>query len=420
MNGKNRQNPKSTGSSLVLVVLGVLILIIMGGGLLNLQLQGQLLGIRTGSEIKARAAADAGLEKAVFSMNQILSAKAWSNDVLPWVTDESLPNCDATFGYKIVARSLSGPKSEFRISSIGKSGRTSRTVSAVVGLKSLFDSAILVQDRISLMPNTLVAAYNSADPTDTDLDLKIGTISVEADRIPLGPGTVIDGDVFVGVGGNPKTVIGAGGTITGEKYALTEEVEFPVINPPVLPDMGTGLDAKGSTITLKPSSSGTYTNITLAQAAGTSGILEITGGEVRLHITGDVDLGQGCELIIDPDSSLILYVDGDISADNSGGLNNEAGDVKDFQIYATGSGTQVLDIKAKSKIFGTIYAPQADISIYAGSEICGAIVGKSVTFKSGCTFYYDEALKDVTVFDEGVRFVVKRWLGPITVEADNK
>ncbi len=417
MNGKNRHNPKSTGSSLVLVLLGVVMLIIVGGGLLNLGLQGQLLGIRTGSEIKARAAADAGLEKAVFSMNQILIAKAWSNDTLPWVADEALPNCDATFGYKIVARSLSGQKSEFTISSIGKSGRTSRTVSAIVGLKSLFDSAILVQDRISLMPNSLVAAYNSADPTDTDLDLKIGTISVEPDRIPLGPGTVIDGDVFVGVGGNPQTVIGAGGTITGEKYALTEEIDFPVITPPPLPDMGTGLDAKGSTITLKPSSSGKYTNITLAQAAGLNGILEITGGEVKLHITGNVDLGQGCELIIDPDSSLILYVDGDISADNSSGLNNQAGDVKDFQIYGTGGTAQVFDIKAKSTIFGTIYAPQADISIYPGSEICGAIVGESVTFKSGCTFYYDEALRDVTVYDEGVRFEVKRWLGPTTVEA---
>ena len=93
---------------------------------------------------------------------------------------------------------------------------------------------------------------------------------------------------------------------------------------------------------------------------------------------------------------------------------------KQIKVLIVDDDTQVLDIKAKSKIFGTIYAPQADISIYPGSEICGAIVGKSVTFKSGCTFYYDEALRDVTVFDEGVRFVVKRWLGPITVEADNK
>jgi len=40
----------------------------------------------------------------------------------------------------------------------------------------------------------------------------------------------------------------------------------------------------------------------------------------------------------------------------------------------------------------------------------GAIVGKSVTFKSGGKFYYDEALRDnVSIDDEGARFIVKRW-----------
>jgi hypothetical protein len=32
-----------------------------------------------------------------------------------------------------------------------------------------------------------------------------------------------------------------------------------------------------------------------------------------------------------------------------------------------------------------------------------------VVFKSGCNFYYDEALKDASVNDEGVRLVIERW-----------
>jgi len=230
-----------------------------------------------------------------------------------------------------------------------------------------------------------------------------------ADRIPLGPGTVVDGDVFVGVGGDPKTVIGAGGTITGEKYALPTEPEFPVITAPALPDMGTSLYAKGATLTIGPADSGKYTGVTLAQGSSSSGVVEISGGDVVLHITGNIDLGTGCEFIVRPGSSLTLYVDGNIYTANSAGFSNENTDIAKLQLYATGGSEQIFDLKAKSKIFGVVYAPDVDISAYPSTELHGSITGNSVTMKSGCTFYYDEALRNGSLYNEGVRVVVKRW-----------
>jgi hypothetical protein len=138
-------------------------------------------------------------------------------------------------------------------------------------------------------------------------------------------------------------------------------------------------------------------------------MLEIQGGDVELHITGNIDLGNGCEIIVRPDSSLTLYVDGNISADNSAGFNNQAGNVKDFQLYATGTDEQEFCLKAKSSIFGTIYAPDVEITLYPSAEMRGAIVGENVTFKSGSTFYYDEALRNVSIDEVGARFIVKRW-----------
>lgn len=259
------------------------------------------------------------------------------------------------------------------------------------------------------MPNGLVAGYNSADAGDTDIDVRIGTTSTLADSIPLGPGTVVDGDVFVGVGGDPAVVIGAGGTINGEKYALPQEIEFPVMTPPALPDMGTPLDARGETITILPAQSGTYSGITLAQAGGNDGILEISGGDVVLHITGNIDLGTGCELVVRPGSSLTIYVDGDIYGSSSSGFNNEAGNVSDFTLYATGGSEQTFELKAKSSMFGAVYAPNVDITLYPSSEMHGSIIGNKVIFKSGSVFYYDEALRIVNPNDEGVRFVIDRW-----------
>jgi hypothetical protein len=393
------------GSALLLVVFAVVVLMVMGTGLLEVGLKSRIFAIRTAQGMEARCAADAGLTKAIYGMNAQLKTKAWSDASPPYVVNEALPNCSATFSYNTSMKT----KNTSMVRSVGNSGPAVKTVYAVLRLKGLFDDAIVVRDRLSLMPNTLVSGYNSSDPLDTEFDVGIGTLSTLPDRIPLGPGTVVDGDVFVGVGGDPGVVIGAGGTITGSKYALSEEIELPVIKPPVLPDMGTSLDAKGATVTILPAQSARYSGVDLAAAGGKPGILEIQGGNVALHITGDMSLGTGCELIVRPGSSLKLYVDGDIVGKNSTGFNNEAGNVQDFTLYATGTSEQTFELKAKSNVFGAIYAPNANIELYPSSEMYGAIVANNVIFKSGGNFYYDEALRNVSTKDEGVQFIMKYW-----------
>ncbi len=383
-----------------LVVMAIIFLTLISMALLSLSLQARISAIRTAQGIQARWAADAGLIKAIIDMNNRLTAKTWSDTSKPTVTKEVLFQSDQSFSYQI-DKDHSGT---YTVTSTGMTGPVIKQVHATVGLKGLFDNALLVKDRISLMPNTLVAGYNSEDAFDTDFDIKIGTTSTADGRIPIGPGTVIEGDAFVGVGGDPDKVIGAGGTITGKKFSLQEEIDFPVITPPSLPNTSTALSANSTTITINPTKSGTYTGINLS-----SGILEVQGGDVELYISGNIDMGNGCEIIVRPGSSLTLYVDGNINADNSNGFNNQAGNIKDFQLFATGT-EQVFNIKAKSSIFGTIYAPDVDINLYPNTEMRGAIVGKNITFKSGGSFYYDEALRDnVSIDDVGARFIVKRW-----------
>jgi hypothetical protein len=415
---------KRRAAATPLAVLAVVLLLMMGVGLLGLGMNNRMYSTRNAQEIQARCAADSGLTKAIFELNKSLKTNpadvaaamgktnSPSSPALQATTSEVLPYCEASFSYKTTAASvfaILGVQS-LTIESIGQCGSATAKVYALAGLKGLFDSAILVRDRISLMPNTLVKGYNSANPADKDFKLQIGTTSTLADRIPLGPGTVVDGDVFVGVGGNPQTVIGAGGTITGSKYALDTAPDFPTIAAPSLPAMGTALSAAGTTLTLGPAGSGTYTGISLSPSGGQPGVLQIRGGHVVLYITGNIDLGNSCEVVVQPGSSLTLYVDGNVSADNSVGFNNQAGNVRDFQLYATGTGEQVFNLKAKSSIFGTVYAPNVDITLYPSAEMRGAIIGQSVTFKSGSVLYYDEALRDnVSPFDAGARFVVKRW-----------
>ncbi len=78
-------------------------------------------------------------------------------------------------------------------------------------------------------------------------------------------------------------------------------------------------------------------------------------------------------------------------------------------MYGTSETQQTFDIKAKSDWSGTIYAPNADVTLYANGDFYGSSISNNFELKSGGNYHYDEALKEVQVDDLGVRFVVKRW-----------
>jgi len=424
--------PKSSrrGSILPLAMILITIILVAGVGMLTCGVQARVYASRTADGIAAQTAADAGLISALHAINLRLAQPEPDNE-LPQQTDSRLANSYATFTYQVEAPigtfdDVAGTDetddgdddsmavrlqsvSRYTIQCTGRSGVAEKTVYATVRLKGLFESAILSRGRISLMPNTSISGYNSEDPTDTDIDVKIGTVSTEADQIPLGPGTVVSGDIFVGVGADPDEVIGPGGTVTGQKFALTEPVTFPVVTMPQLQDHGTVISAKGDTVTFGPADSGEYSEIELSAAKGNPGVLEIDGGKVVLHLTGNINLGNSAEIIIRDDSSLVLYVDGDIAMGNSAGFVNENPLGTTLKIFATGPDLQTFELKAKSNVFGVVYAPNADVELYPKAELYGAITANNVWIKSEGAFYYDEALRNVDPDDEGARFVIEKW-----------
>jgi len=328
-----------------------------------------------------------------------------------------LPNCSATFSYKVVAKSITSSR-EFDIVCIGKSGEIIRRVYANIGLAGPFEHCILTKEAMILKSDTLIGGYNSLDPADTDVEVQIGTISTLPDQIVLNNNVTVEGEVIVGVDGNPDAVIKDLGGTTGDRYAMGEEPPFPQITPPILHDMGTSIYAKGTTLTIGPADSGKYTGIELWKESekikGTTyeypAILEIAGGDVVLHITGDIWLGQACEIIVRDKASLTLYVDGDITCGNDSGMTNEGSPkANKLKLYGTGKDKQNFDIKAKSNWCGAVYAPNAQVDLYAKGDGYGSIVANGFEFKAGGNLYYDEALRDVTIYDEGVRFVIKQW-----------
>ncbi len=399
-----------------MVQAGVAVMAVLasGAGLLGLGLDSRVYSDQTAPDMAARCAADAGLARALFEMNQKLQVRPWKDETLPQATDVSLPYDDTACSYRVTGNLAGG----YVVESVGRFGRVSRTVHASIGLQSAFSHAILTRQSLILKPGTTVDGYNSLDPFDTDTDVRIGSQNASSSSVILNTGTTVKGDVFVA--GNVSSAIkDLGTTVTGDKYAAAPD-PLPRVTAPALPNMG-AISAAGQTVKITPANSGTYSSIDLQllevlekkKVVGTvPAVLVVEGGDVVLHVTGDIQLGNSCEIVVAEGASLTIYSDGNIRCRNGSGINtkNPPEKAETLQIYATGSGAQFFDIKAKSQFTGIIYAPDADVDLYANGNAYGSVVARDFEYKAGGNFYYDEALqKKNTVNDEAVQFVVTRW-----------
>jgi hypothetical protein len=394
-----------SGKVLVLVLFAIALMLMISAGLSSLDLHIRTWASSISNEIASRTAADAGLEKAIALMNSKLKSRTWDDDDLPASIFECLPNCDAKFSYATEINK----NGDYIVTSAGTSGRALRTVTAVMGLQGLFEYAMLVEHDLIMKPNTSISGYNSVDANDTDADMEIATADTDAGSIVLDSTVTVAGDIAVGVGGDPSTVIeDNGATIEGISYSMYVPPPLPEIKPEPLPSMGTALTLSSASKTISPMDNGQYTGLTLSGGATT--VLHISGGEVVLHIAGDITLGVDTSVLVDAGSTLKLYVDGDIVTNVGSGFDS-GGDPRqpeNLQIYGTGT-DQFFDLKAKSNWSGVIYAPNADIVLRAKGDFFGSVIADTLEFKSGGNFYYDEALRQVAVEDVGVRFVLRRW-----------
>lgn len=400
---------EKTGSVLVLVLVVVMVSFIIGTSVLLLGTQSRMAAIDQVQDMEARLAADAGVERAIQEINNAVIAKTWSADLLPLASGVELPFSDAVYSVTTTYDSDDG----YRIASTGTDRNRRRTVRAALRLKGLFDNAIQCRNNIILKSGTVVQSIDSnisLNPDDCNQKVIIGTNSTEACSIILNNNVVIDGDVVVGFGGDVAKVIKDQGAVFDRSYALSSTLDFPEISPPPLLGPNTKIEVKTGTKTIGPGgdfpASGRFSSVKLSQGT----VLRVIG-DCTLYITGTVDMGQSSEILLDPayNPSLTIYLDGSWISDNNSGINNAVRIPARFKLYGTGPTGQKIDLKAKTDAFGVIYAPNADLTVYSGGSIYGSFVANNFELKNPANFYYDAALKTVSVTDEGARYVISRW-----------
>ncbi len=398
---------KRGGFAIATVLCAVILMLIIGVGLLSVGMHQRTRAARTSSEISARCSADAGMTKALAEMNRMLELKTFDDTSLPYAAYEPLPNCDSIYSYDVSKITLADGNDLYTIKCIGKSGRARKTVNCTLEMKGLFEYAIYVAENLTLRSGTSVTAYNQGpdDPV-----LQICTNSTEAGAVTCKSGVTIDGDIVIGPGGDPDIVINNTNeaTITGETYPSLIKNKTPTINvPQSLVDMSSSGPITGTKTLSSPAK---YDCINLlGVSTDPNKIDKVTiDGNVKIYVTGDLRLGNGDQVEIKPDSSLIVFLGGNLYVDNSGTINNLTKDPKKLKIYALDTCTNI-DFKNSGIFYGAIYAPEADIHLYNGFTVYGAVVGKSFTQDVDANFYYDMLLREVDLSEIGVRMVIKRW-----------
>lgn len=398
---KRSMKLKRTGAVLPLILFVVVVLMLMGAGLLHLGMHSRIFASRTSSGIAARCAADAGLAKALFEMNSKLETKPWDDEDLPQVTDETLPNCNATYSYMVTGDSTNG----YVIESFGKSVDSQAKVNCVLKLEGPSEYALFAQNSISLKSGTTI---RYRDGVTADENLKVGTNSTGDGAIYARMGVTIDGDVVVGPGGDPDRVIDSRNEadITGQIYAMTQASQMnPVVVPHYLIEL--------------PSNGVIKNNITLTEDTRCEGIDLNAGkvitidGPVLFYVDGLAVLENNAQIqIVDesvnPDARLTMYLAKDFYAKTGGSVSNATGDPKKLKIYGLGQCTDI-DFLTDSIFYGSIYAPNADVKMFNRVDVYGSIIAKSFLQQVAANFYFDPSVKEVTVYDELVGFVVEKW-----------
>ncbi len=421
------------GVILILVVAALAVMLIMTVAMARLGFQSRLFAIRTTQELMARAAADAGHDRALFELNYLTSE--WTGNLPQQNPDKApLPGTNQMYTY-VTSKPDPVPTGlgnylpyVYNIEATGWSGTASqktRKVYSTVILTGSFDFGLFVNTTLEIKNSGLVDSYDSAIPGGYSNDnsgepVRIGTNSGSLGAIDLKLSVEIADNSTIHVGPLDEGISSAYDVLTGlgaasipEEYIQgpSPEVDLEVWtmpdDPPGDPETMPTLSVKaGQEECLDYNSTYVFKGIRVGQAA----TIKIEGpGVVVLKIGSEgIVLGQGATLDIADDASLVIYLNGDFIAKQGSVINNDSGVPADLKILGA-EGCENVIIHSDGMFAAVVNAPNAALDINNNGDVFGSFSGDSAVIRNSGGFHYDQALQYVEPGDLGARFTVVRW-----------
>jgi hypothetical protein len=131
-------------------------------------------------------------------------------------------------------------------------------------------------------------------------------------------------------------------------------------------------------------------------------------GKARLIVDKDVSLSGNAFIQVDANASLELYVSQGAVSISGNSIVNKAGSAASFSLFGL-PGLQNVNMSGNGMFIGTIYAPQAKLSLSGGGtdtlDFIGAGIFNEVGGSGKFRFHYDESLG----YNSAENLVITSW-----------
>ena len=414
---------------------GVLVITLVICGLVGLMLAAYLSMVSTQIAFTQRSQTwnnciplcEAGVEEALAHLNHHLTVSNFA--INEWVEERGVYHKNRQFdqGECLMRIDSNYPPV---ITVVGKipapfgAGTISRSVRVRTRLNQRFPAAILARGNINMGGGARLDSFNSTnelestngryDATEATDHAAVATISRTPGDLNIGNADIY-GSVATGPGGT--VIVGPNGNVGSKPYN-----DNPGNNGTVEPDHyrddanmnipdGELPDPFGPTLSPQP---GIVDNVSYTYVLGDGDyridLIDLRAkqnilvtGKARIYVQGATSVSGQARIIIAPGGSLELYAGRAVNLEGGGVMNN--GYAKNFSVVGLNTCTSVR-YAGNSEFTGTIYAPNADVTMIGTSDAYGAFVGKTFMIGGTMDLHYDEALRDVP--NRG-RFIVKSW-----------
>lgn len=203
------------------------------------------------------------------------------------------------------------------------------------------------------------------------------------------------GDAVAGPS-HTTTVLG-NAVVTGSTSPASQPLTMPSISLPSFTSYG-ALTVSGTTTI--PASNRTYSNITV----GSNKTLNITGPATI--VMNNLTLKSGASVWINAaNGPVTLWVIDNFVLNSNAQMASTDFSPSKLRINLLSDNVlnpelnvqlDTVDFNSNTKLFGTIYAPHAAITINSNFAMYGSMIARSIDLRSNATFHYDENLINAT------------------------
>jgi hypothetical protein len=318
------------------------------------------------------------------------SAKEGDDDDWQWET-VSMPSIALTAGEYWLAICFEDDNQEIKYSTGGSTGSTGDEREVVDdGFEDPWDEDSSNNYTLSLYASTsspgsavtpsisvekdISLADNSGIGTYGPVPVSVSTNSTDDEKIELENSSTIQGDVYVGVGGDEDDVIdvSGGASITGSTGSLSSSVTIPDPSAPTM---------SGSPIPYSYTSGITTISSDIYASSWTmsgTGIIQISG-TVVIYVEDDFTMSDDAQIQLSSGASLTIYTEKEVEINGNATINSTNADPSDFILNHLGDDDDNdIVLSDSAQIYANVIANDAELQLTGSARLYGSFQGKSL------------------------------------------